>query len=82
MSKSAYGAGPVESEEVMIMAYSFPRTSHDDLPSHWLRVNEPPPPIAQVSRNRGFTPLETYLRLLEEGRIDLNNEVKHLVVDP
>jgi hypothetical protein len=63
------------------MAYSLPRTTQDDLPRQWLRVNEPPPPIAQVARNRGFTPLQTYLRLLEEDRIDLNGEIQHLVAN-
>jgi hypothetical protein len=51
---------------------------HDDLPCHWTRLAEPPPPIAQVARNRGLTPIQTYLRLLEEGRIDLNDEVNQL----
>jgi hypothetical protein len=62
------------------MAYSLSRTNYDDLPGHWLRVNEPPPPIAQTARNRGLTPLQTYLRLLEEDRIDLDNEVRQLRV--
>jgi hypothetical protein len=61
------------------MSYSLPRTAHDDLSRHWLRVNEPPPQIAQVSRNRGLAQLQAYLRLLEEDRIDLNNEVEQLV---
>jgi hypothetical protein len=60
------------------MAYSLPRTTQGELPQHWLREIEPPPPIAQVARNRGLTPLQTYLRLLEEDRIDLNNEVQRL----
>jgi hypothetical protein len=57
------------------MAFSLPRTNHDDLPARLLRVNEPPPPIAQTARNRGLTPLQTYLRLLEEDRFDLDNEM-------
>jgi hypothetical protein len=60
------------------MAYSFPHPRHDDVPSQWTRLNEPPPPIARVARNRGLTPLQTYLRLLEEDRIDLNEEVHRL----
>jgi hypothetical protein len=59
----------------------YPLPTHDDLPRQWLRIQEPPPPIAQVSRNRGLTPLQTYLRLLEEDRIDLNNEIRHLVAN-
>jgi len=35
-----------------------------------------------VARNRGLTPLQTYLRLLEEGRIDLNSEVSQLGRQP
>lgn len=54
----------------------------NDVPQQWTRVNEPPPPIARVARNRGFTPLQAYLRLLEEDRIDLDKEVKHLRVAP
>ena len=64
------------------MAYSFSLTPPDDVPRQWTRVNEPPPPIARVARNRGLTPLQTYLRLLEEGRIDLNNEVDQLGRQP
>ena len=64
------------------MAYSFPRMQHEDVPRQWTRVNEPPPPIARVARNRGLTPLQTYLRLLEEDRIDLDNEVKQLGLRP
>jgi hypothetical protein len=60
------------------MAFSLPRATFDDLRSHSLRVDEPPPPIAQAARNRGLTPLQTYLRLLEEDRIDLSNEVNQL----
>ena len=60
------------------MAYPFPRTPHDDVPRQWTRLNEPPPPIARVARNRGLTPIQTYLRLLEEDRIDLNSEVNQL----
>jgi hypothetical protein len=60
------------------MSYLSPRTRHDDVPHQWNRVNEPPPPIVRVARNRGLTPLQTYLRLLEEDRMDLNNEVKQL----
>ncbi len=64
------------------MAYLFSQPRHDDLPRHWTRLNEPPPPIARVARNRGLTPLQAYLRLLEEDRIDLNNEVNQLGVKP
>jgi hypothetical protein len=60
------------------MSYSFPRARHDEVPHQWTRGNEPPPAIVRVARNRGLTPLQTYLRLLEEDRIDLNNEVKQL----
>jgi hypothetical protein len=60
------------------MAYLSPHPRHDDLPSRWTRLNEPPPPIARAARNRGLTPLQTYLRLLEEDRIDLNTEVDQL----
>jgi hypothetical protein len=60
------------------MSYSFPHTQHEDVPRQWTRVNEPPPPIARVARNRGFTALQTYLRLLEEDRIDLHKEVQEL----
>jgi hypothetical protein len=63
------------------MASSLPRRTYGDLPGNWLRVNEPPPPIAQAARNRGLTQLQTYLRLLEEDRIDLNNEVSQLTGD-
>jgi hypothetical protein len=64
------------------MAYLFTQTEHDDLSRHWTRLNEPPPPIARVARNRGLTPLQAYLRLLEEDRIDLNNEIHQLGVKP
>jgi hypothetical protein len=64
------------------MAYLTPHTRRDDLPQQWTRLNEPPPPIARVARNRGLTPLQTYLRLLEEDRIDLNEEVHQLNVGP
>ena len=64
------------------MAYLFPQPRHDDLPHQWTRLNEPPPPIARVARNRGLTPLQAYLRLLEEDRIDLNNEIRQLGVKP
>jgi hypothetical protein len=64
------------------MTYSFSRTQHDDVPRQWTRVNEPPPPIARVARNRGLTPLQTYLRLLEEDRIDLNTEVDQFGLRP
>jgi hypothetical protein len=64
------------------MAYLFPHPQHDDVPRQWTRLNEPPPPIARVARNRGLTPLQTYLRLLEEDRIDLDNEVHQLGVKP
>lgn len=64
------------------MAYSFPRTRYDDVPRQWTRLNEPPPPIARVARNRGLTPLQTYLRMLEEDRIDLNSEISQLGVTP
>ena len=60
------------------MAYLFPHPQHDDLHCQWTRLNEPPPPIARVARNRGLTPIQTYLRLLEEDRIDLDNEVNQL----
>jgi hypothetical protein len=64
------------------MTHSFPDTQYDDVPRQWTRVNEPPPPIARVARNRGLTPLQTYLRLLEEDRIDLNDEVDQLGLRP
>jgi hypothetical protein len=64
------------------MAYLTPHPRHDDVPQQWTRLNEPPPPIARVARNRGLTPLQTYLRLLEEDRIDLNKEVRQLGVKP
>ena len=51
-------------------------------PVSGLDLNEPPPPIARVARNRGLTPLQTYLRLLEVDRIDLNNEITQLGVKP
>jgi hypothetical protein len=62
------------------MPYLFPHPLHDDLPRQWTRLNEPPPPIARVARNRGLTPIQAYLRLLEEDRIDLNREVTQLGV--
>jgi hypothetical protein len=62
------------------MAYSLPRTRHDDVPRQWTRLSEPPPPIARVARNRGLTPIHTYLRLLQEDRIDLNEEIHQLNV--
>jgi hypothetical protein len=65
------------------MAYSFPPSRHhDDLPPPWTRLDEPPPPIARVARNRGLTPLQAYLRLLEEDRIDLSSEIRRLGVKP
>ena len=64
------------------MAYSFPDPPHDDVPRQWTRFNEPPPPIARVARNRGLTALQTYLRLLEEDRIDLDSEVIQLGAKP
>ena len=65
------------------MAYSFPPSRHhDDLPPPWTRLDEPPPPIARVARNRGLTPLRAYLRLLEEDRIDLSSEIRQLGVKP
>jgi hypothetical protein len=64
------------------MTYSFPHAQYDDVPRRWTRVNEPPPPIARVARNRGLTPLQTYLRLLEEDRIDLNTEVDQFGLRP
>ena len=64
------------------MAYLFPCPEGDDVPRQWTRLNEPPPPIARVARNRGLTPIQTYLRLLEEDRIDLNNEVNQLRITP
>jgi hypothetical protein len=64
------------------MAYVVPPSHHDDFPRQWTRLNEPPPPIARVARNRGLTPLQTYLRLLEEDRIDLNGEINQLEVRP
>ena len=64
------------------MTYSFSPTPRDNVPRQWTRINEPPPPIARVARNRGLTPLQTYLRLLEEGRIDLNDEVNQLGRQP
>ncbi len=64
------------------MAFLSPHPQHDDLPSRWTRLNEPPPPIARVARNRGLTPIQTYLRLLEDDRIDLNNEVNQLGTKP
>ncbi len=60
------------------MTYLFRHPQHDDVPRQWTRLNEPPPPIARVARNRGLTPIETYLRLLEEDRIDLKEEVRQL----
>ena len=64
------------------MAYSFSLTPLDDVPRQWTRVNEPPPPIALVARNRGLTPLQTYLRLLEEDRLDLDGEISRLGMKP
>jgi hypothetical protein len=64
------------------MSYFSPHPQHDDLPRQWARLNEPPPPIARVARNRGLTQIETYLRLLEEDRIDLNSEINQLRVSP
>ncbi len=60
------------------MTYLFPHPQHDDVPRQWTRLNESPPPIARVARNRGLTPIQTYLRLLEEDRIDLKEEVLQL----
>jgi len=57
---------------------SLPRTGHDDVLRRWTRLDEPPPPIARVARNRGLTPLQTYLRLLQENRINIDDEVKRL----
>jgi hypothetical protein len=64
------------------MVYSLQGQKTDDLPYQWTRLNEPPPPIARVARNRGLTPIQTYLRLLEEDRIDLNHEIRHLGFEP
>jgi len=64
------------------MAYFFPRTRCDDVSRQWTRANEPPPPIARVARNRGLTPLQTYLRLLEEDRLDLDGEISRLGMKP
>lgn len=64
------------------MAYLFPQPRRDDVPRQWTRLSEPPPPIARVARNRGLTPLRTYVRLLEEDRIDLSNELQQLGVKP
>ena len=64
------------------MAHLSPEPRHDDLPRQWTRLSEPPPPIARVARNRGLTPIQTYLRLLKEDRIDLNSEVNQLRVEP
>jgi hypothetical protein len=60
------------------MAYTLPRTGQNDLPRHWTRLDERPPPIARGARNRGLTPIQTYLRLLQEDRIDLNEEVNRI----
>ena len=64
------------------MADLFPLSRHDDVPHQWTRLNEPPPPIARVARNRGLTPLQTYLRMLEVDQIDLNKEITQLGVKP
>jgi hypothetical protein len=64
------------------MAYSFPPTRHEEMPRQWTRLSEPPPPIARIARNRGLTPIQAYLRLLEEDRIDLNEEVNQLGIKP
>ena len=64
------------------MAHQIPQPRPDDLPRQWTRLNEPPPPIARVARNRGLTPMQTYLRLLEEDRIDLNIEMNQLGIKP
>jgi hypothetical protein len=61
------------------MPYSL---QHDDLRRYWSSLDEPPPPIARVARNRGLTPIQTYLRLLQEDRIDLNAEVDRITAKP
>ena len=78
----ASGLPPLRSEGSLDMAYLFPPPRDDDFPRQWTRLNEPPPPIARVARNRGLTPIQTYLRLLEEDRIDLNGEISQLGVKP
>jgi hypothetical protein len=62
----------------MTMAYPYSLYGRNDPTQQWSRIAEPPPPIARVARNRGLTPLQTYLRLLEEDRIDLDAEVDKL----
>jgi hypothetical protein len=64
------------------MAYAFAPQPHDDLPHQWTRLNEPPPLIARIARNHGLTPIQTYLKLLEEDRIDLNEELNQLGAKP
>ncbi len=68
----------LEIKEVMDMPHLL---QPDDLPRHWSRLSEPPPPIARVARNRGFTPIQTYLRLLEEDRINLSDEINGVTVE-
>jgi hypothetical protein len=52
--------------------------SDDHLATIRARLNEPPPPIVLAGRNRGLTPLETYLRLLHEDRLNLVDEIDRL----
>lgn len=64
----------------MTDAFSSPM-SDDNLAAIRARLDEPPPPIVLVGRNRGLTPIETYLRLLQEDRINLVNEIDRLSAD-
>jgi hypothetical protein len=64
------------------VSYSQPPTRHGGLARLGTHIDEPPPLIARVARNRGLTPIQTYLRLLQDDRIDLNDEVNRIKGQP
>jgi len=50
----------------------------DQLLAIRVRLDEPPPPLALVGRKRGGIALLAYLRLLQEDRLALVEEVDRL----
>lgn len=51
---------------------------HDKLNAIRARLDEPPPLLALAERKRGPTALTEYLRLLQEDRVALVEEVERL----